>query len=160
MQPLKPPYNKLHFIKHTSFTKDSNLTNSFFAHYPQPKMNQKSPKDPKCILFLTIKLLYTYFWKTLPVGALIWLAPIWLTWAQIAQPTSNHLKTVVSIISKRKMLQNLSSFPPFWGTLCCYQKLQNDLLLQLLFCKLIHCCLPLWTGNQCRKYPLYTCQMR
>ncbi len=34
-------------------------------HYPQPKMNQKSPNDPKSILILTIKLLYTYFWKTL-----------------------------------------------------------------------------------------------
>ncbi len=41
-------------------------------------MNQKSPKDPKLILILTMKLLYTYFWRTLPVGALIWLAPIWL----------------------------------------------------------------------------------
>ncbi len=70
--------------------KNSNLTNSFLAYYPQPKMNQKSPKDPKLILILTIKLLYTYFWKMLPVGALIWLAPIWLIWAQIAQPISNH----------------------------------------------------------------------
>ena len=61
-------------------------------YYPQPKMNQKSPKDPKSILILTTKLLYTYFWKMLPVGVLIWLAPIWLTWAQIAQPTSNHQK--------------------------------------------------------------------
>ncbi len=41
-------------------------------------MNQKNPKDPKSILMLTIKLLYTYFWKILPVGALISLAPIWL----------------------------------------------------------------------------------
>ncbi len=55
-------------------------------------MNQKSKKDPKLILILTMKLLYTYFWKTLPVGALIWLTPIWLIWAQIARPTSNHLK--------------------------------------------------------------------
>ncbi len=39
-----------------------------------------------------MKLLYIYFWKRLPTCALIWLAPIWLTWAQIAQPTSNHLK--------------------------------------------------------------------
>ncbi len=46
--------------------------------YPQPKMNQKSPKGPKSILILTMKLLYTYFWKTLPIGALIWLALIWL----------------------------------------------------------------------------------
>ncbi len=30
----------------------------------------------------------------LPIGALIWLAPIWLAWAQIAQPTSNHLKII------------------------------------------------------------------
>ncbi len=61
----------------------------------QPKMNYKSPKDPQSILILTIKLLYTYFWKTLPIGDLIWLAPIWLTFSkspQVAQPTSNHLK--------------------------------------------------------------------
>ncbi len=57
-------------------------------------MNQKSPKEPKSILMLTMKLLYTYFWKMLPEGALIWLAPIWLIWAQIAQPTSNHVKTL------------------------------------------------------------------
>ncbi len=72
--------------------KNSNLTNSFLEHYPQPKMNHKSLKDPKLILFLTIKMLYTYFWKMLPVGAWIWLALIWLMWAQITQPTSNHLK--------------------------------------------------------------------
>ncbi len=41
-----------------------------------------------------MKLLYTYFWKMLPVGALIWLAPIWLIWAEIAQPASNHLKII------------------------------------------------------------------
>ncbi len=29
-------------------------------------MNQKSPKDPQAILILTMKLLCTYFWKTLP----------------------------------------------------------------------------------------------
>ncbi len=29
---------------------------------------QNTPKDPKLILILTIKLLYTYFWKTLPAG--------------------------------------------------------------------------------------------
>ncbi len=73
--------------------KNSNLTNSFLVHYPQPKMNQKSPNDPKSILILTIKLLYTYVWKMLPVGALIWLALIWLIWARIAQPTSYHLKS-------------------------------------------------------------------
>ncbi len=27
-------------------------------------MNQKSPKGPKSILILTMKLLLTYFWKT------------------------------------------------------------------------------------------------
>ncbi len=71
--------------------KNLNLTNSFLTHYPQPNMNQQSPKDPKSILILIIKLLYTYFWKMLPLGALIWLAPIWLIWAQISRPTSNHL---------------------------------------------------------------------
>ncbi len=41
-------------------------------------MNQKSPKGPKSILILTMKLLLTYFWKRLPIDASIWLAPIWL----------------------------------------------------------------------------------
>ncbi len=49
-----------HFYIHTPFflhfqiwpfwpqkPKNSNLTNSFLTHYPQPKMNQKSPKEPK-----------------------------------------------------------------------------------------------------------------
>ncbi len=78
---------------HPNFSALPNLTFMTSKTHPQPKMNQKSPKDPKSILILTMKLLYTYFWKTLPVGALTWLAPIWLIWAQIAQPTSNHLKT-------------------------------------------------------------------
>ncbi len=78
--------------------KNWNLTNSFLTHCPHPKMNQKSPKDPKSILILTIKLLYTYLWKMLPIGALIWLAPILLIWAQIPQPTSNHLKMVQIIV--------------------------------------------------------------
>ena len=122
MLPLKPPYNILHFINillspnicifwdmetflhfHPIFLhfqiwpfwpqkhKHSNLTNSFLAYYPQPKKTKRA-KDPKSILILTMKLLYTYFWKWLPLGALIWLTPIWLIWAQITQPTSNHLK--------------------------------------------------------------------
>ncbi len=49
-----------HFYIHTPFfsdfqiwtfcpqkPKNSNLTNSFLVHYPKPKINQKSPKDPK-----------------------------------------------------------------------------------------------------------------
>ncbi len=56
-------------------------------------MNQKSPKDTKSIHILTMKVLLTYYWKTLPTGALIWFALIWLIWAQNAQPTSNHIKT-------------------------------------------------------------------
>ncbi len=100
-----------HFYIHTPFflhfqiwpfwplkPKNLNLTNSFLAHYPQPKMNQKSPKDLKSILVLTMKLLYTYFWKTLPIGALICLARIWFIWAHIMQPTSNHLK--ITLFSK------------------------------------------------------------
>ncbi len=57
----------------------------------------KSPKDLKSILILTKELLYTYFWKMLPVGALILLAPIWLIWAQISQPTSNHLNSSMEL---------------------------------------------------------------
>ncbi len=44
-----------------------------------------------------MKLLYTYFWKTLPIGDLILLAPISLTFSkssQISQPPLNHLKTL------------------------------------------------------------------
>ncbi len=74
--------------------KNSNLTNSFLTHHPQPKMNQKSPKDPKSILILTIKLLCTY-------GALIWLAPIWFTWAQIAQPKSPIIAKCVCVWGAR-----------------------------------------------------------
>ena len=42
--------------------KKLNFLNSFLEHYPQPKINQKSPKDPKLILILNMKLLYTFFW--------------------------------------------------------------------------------------------------
>ncbi len=36
-----------------------------------------------------MKVLLTYFWKTLPIGALIWLAPIWL----ISPNRATHLKS-------------------------------------------------------------------
>ncbi len=52
-------------------------------------MNQKSPKGPKSILILTMKVLLTYFWKRLPIGASIWLAPIWL----ISPNHATHLKS-------------------------------------------------------------------
>ncbi len=59
-------------------------------------MNQKSQKDPKSILILTMKLLLTYFWKRLPIGDLISLTPILLAFSkssQIGPSSSNHLKT-------------------------------------------------------------------
>ncbi len=66
----------------------------FLPHALSPTQNEPNePKRSSSILILTMKLLYTYFWKTLPVGALIWLIPIWLIWAQIVQPTSNHQKS-------------------------------------------------------------------
>ena len=69
------------------------LTWQIPSSYIIPNLNKpKSPKDPKSILILTMKQVYTYFWNTLPTGTLIWLAPIWLDWAHIAQPTSNHLE--------------------------------------------------------------------
>ncbi len=37
-----------------------------------------------------MKLLYTYFWKTLPLGALIWLTPIWLAFSPNC---ATHLKS-------------------------------------------------------------------
>ena len=43
----------------------------FIRHCPQPKFNQKSPKDPNLILILTMKLVYAYFSLMLPEGALI-----------------------------------------------------------------------------------------
>ncbi len=49
-----------------------------------------------------MKVLQTYFWKRLPIGASIWLAPIWLS-AQIAQPTSNHLKTLARTCLHRNL---------------------------------------------------------
>ncbi len=55
-----------------------NFPKSFPAHYPQPKLNQNSPIDPKSILILTMKLLYTYFCLALPPRALIWVALIWV----------------------------------------------------------------------------------
>ncbi len=75
--------------------KNLNFTNSFLEHYPQPKLNQNSSKDPKLILILTMKLVYTYFWKSLLIGDLIWLTLTWLAFSnssQIMQTTSNHLK--------------------------------------------------------------------
>ncbi len=75
-------------------------------------MNQKSPKDLKLILVLTIKLLHTYFWKMLPVGALNWLAQIWLTWAQITQPTSNRLKTRMLVRFWNLILDNYPEQQP------------------------------------------------
>ena len=89
--PIFSALSNLNFL--TSETQKFNF-NKLLPHALSPTlMNQKSPKDPKLILILTIKLLCTYFWKILLIGALIWLALIWLIWAQIAQPTSNHLKS-------------------------------------------------------------------
>ncbi len=90
----------------------------FLPHALSPThLNQKSLKDPKSILILTMKLLYTYFWKSLPIGALIWLAPIWLIWAQIAQPTSNHLKTETSRQLSLTFDQSLSELRLRWRKL-------------------------------------------
>ncbi len=58
---------------------------------PNPKWTKRAQKIPN----QSSSWLWnccTHFWKMLPIGALIWLALIWLIWAQIAQPTSNHLK--------------------------------------------------------------------
>ncbi len=124
MLPLKPPYSILHFINillspnictfwdtktclhpHLIFSTLPNLTfftseaqkfkfEKFLPHALSPTHNE--PKEPKSILILTLKLMYTYFWKMLPIGALIWLTLIWLIWVQITQPTSNHLKRIMT----------------------------------------------------------------
>ena len=82
-----------------------------------------------------MKLLYTYFWKTLPIGTLIWLAPIWLIWAQIVQPTSNHLKTVplANFVERPAALRQHAStliwvlvvFSTALPLLCCAKRWQN-----------------------------------
>ncbi len=66
-------------------------------------MNQKSLKKPKLILILTMELLYTYFWQTLPMSDLIWLTPNLLALSessQIAQPTSKSPKSVTMNVFK------------------------------------------------------------
>ncbi len=42
-------------------TKIATLQFSFLVHYAQPKLNQRSPKDPKFFLILTMKQVYTHF---------------------------------------------------------------------------------------------------
>ncbi len=93
-QPNELPsiYFKFFLLKMTSETQKFKF-DKFLHSALSP--TQKSPKDPKSILILTMKLLHTYFWKMLPVGALIWLALIWLNWAQITQPTSSTQKVIV-----------------------------------------------------------------
>ncbi len=123
MLPLKPPYNVLHFINILPSQKNCTFRDidPFLDQYPifsiHPNLNfltswtqklklhkffpralsltQNEPKDPKSILILTMKQVYTYFWKTLPIGDLIWLAVISKS-SQIMQPTSNHLKRTFS----------------------------------------------------------------
>ncbi len=53
----------------------------------------------------------------LPSGALIWLAPIWLIWAQIAQPTSNHLKSDRNQSNWNQNFLKSSRAP--WSCFCC-----------------------------------------
>ncbi len=40
-----------------------------------------------------MKQVYTYFWKTLPIEDLIWLALIWLTFSQKLPNRASHLKS-------------------------------------------------------------------
>ncbi len=87
-----------HIANHKSTNHSDTTTTASFPSLAKLWCGQKEDKVQIYVYFLlehcilNIKLLYTYFWKTLPTGALIWLTPIWLIWAQIAQPTSNHLK--------------------------------------------------------------------
>ena len=66
-------------------------------YYPQPKINQKRPKDPKWILILTIKLLYTYFWKMLPVGFDLACTDL----AHFSPNRATHLKSPKNRLAKR-----------------------------------------------------------
>ena len=89
----------------TSQTKKFQL-DKFLPYALSP--TQSEPKEPKSsqinphLNHETAVHMYT-FGRCCLSGALIWLAPIWLAWAQIAQPTSNHLKSSVLlfVISKR-----------------------------------------------------------
>ncbi len=91
-------------------------------------MNQKSPKDPKSIFILTMKLLQTYFWKRLPIGDLISLTPISLAFSkssQIGPSSSNHLKST-GIFCKTDLLRDLQFCEQ--NRLHCEQVLANELL--------------------------------
>ena len=102
MEPLLHPYPYISI--HISA-----LLNMNFLTWRTPKFNipkilpdalsptQIEPKEPKWqnILILTMRQVHTYFSSTLPFGALIWVALIWVAFfkrAKIAQPSSNHLK--------------------------------------------------------------------
>ncbi len=65
-------------------------------HYLKPKLNQRSTKDLKSILILTMKQVYTYFWLKLLIGALIFVATILITFSKkhpsMEQPTLITLK--------------------------------------------------------------------
>ncbi len=65
--------------------KNLNFSKSFLAHHPQPKLNLKRLKDPKLILILTMKQVYTYVWQTLPLGALILVALISVAFSSALQ---------------------------------------------------------------------------
>ncbi len=75
--------------------KNLNFPKSFVTHYPQPKLNNRSPNDPKLII-LTMEQVYTYFWQTLPAGALISVAIILFTfssalqWCNLLNSPENH----------------------------------------------------------------------
>ncbi len=62
---------------------------------------------------LTMKLLYTYFWKTLPVGDLIWLALIWLTFSKSSHHAT-HLKSPEKNM-KRHVLFLETWSKPWWN---------------------------------------------
>ncbi len=66
-----------------------NFPRSNQSHYPQPKLNKKSPKHPKVIPIFTMKQVYTYFWWMMPAGVLISVALISVAFSsalQSAQP--------------------------------------------------------------------------
>ena len=74
------------------------LTHSWLVNYPWPIQIQKHPEDLSLKFISTMKLLYTYFWLTLPPGDLFGSD----CWGRFLRPStatfnsatsSNHLKT-------------------------------------------------------------------
>ncbi len=73
---------------------------SFHQHYPQPKLNQKYPKDPELFLILIVKQVCTYFWLRLPVGNLFRSPCLGRSKFELLKKQSNLLKSPTKAIEE------------------------------------------------------------